>query len=212
MATVSECFDQLRDLLNDPADTQVAFGTKRLYLNRGIAALWPRVWRVATTSLALAPATYEYTLPTAVTGGHLLSAEVSTTDGDGWQRLAYYDILPGDEDQAGLFVLPWEPETGQSVRLRYAARVPTISAATYAAAQAETWLGPDEAVGAPVLYAMGMLSVRRMEDFLDATRQPPANESRDVRESSVLATSRFWMDQFEAQVDALARPLPVAED
>lgn len=212
MAYVSTLFDQLRDLLNDPADTQVAFLTKRLYLNRGIAALWPRIWRVASEQIALVQDQVEYDVATSVSGGKIVSVEVSTKDGDGWQRLAYYDLLPGDEDQQAKFVLPWMPDGGQLVRVRYVTPVPLISASTYTAAGSETWVGPDEVIGLPALHAMGMLSIRRLEDYLDANRQRPANEHPDTKETWMLSSSRFWLDQYEAQVDALARPLPVAED
>lgn len=214
MAYVSEMIDQLRDLLSDPNDMQVSFSTKRMYLNLGISAMWPRIWRIVTASdITVVAETYDYALPAGASEHGIVSIELEDGEALGtYTRLAHYDLLPGDEDTVAMLRLAWLPEAGSLIRYRYVSPITPIVATTYATAASETFVGPDKVLGLPVLYAMGLLAVRRMEDYLDASRQRPSNESDRFDVSSLMSSSRMWMNQFEAQVSAMSRPLPVAED
>lgn len=215
MAYVSELFDTLRDLTGDSDDTQTPFATKKLYLNRGIARLWPAVWRVQTATLTIAADQYDYVLPVAVADGHILSVELEQADGS-YQRFAYWDTYTGDEDAEGVLSLSISPNLsdllGYDLRVRYAAPVPFITSASYAAAEAEDWLGPDRAMGIPCHYAMALISARKVDDRQDTLRYSTTQASNGVTDQDLLATSSMWMGQFELELASFDRPLPPARD
>lgn len=215
MAFVSELFDTLRDLLNDTSDTQVPFATKKLYLNRGIARMWPAVWRIQTSTITILTGTYDYALPVAAADGHILGVEIETSDGS-YQKFPYWDIYPGDEDTAGTLFLTANPDNpdllGYDVRVRYAAPVSLITAASYAAAQSETWTGPDRAMGIPCHYAMSLITARKVDDRQDTLRYSTTQATNGVTDSDILGASQMWMGQFELEVAAFDRPLPPARD
>lgn len=215
MAFVSELFDQLRDLLNDGSDTQVSFATKKLYLNLGINRLWPKVWRLASTSITVTTGTYDYALPVAAADGHIVSVELERLDGS-YVRFDEYDVIHGDEDLAGVFRLAVNPDSvdmlGFDIRIRYAAPVPLITAASYAASQSETWLGPDRAMGLPVHYAASMCAARKVDDRQDTNRYSTTQAQNGVTDQDMMAASQMWMGQFELELSEFDRPLPPARD
>lgn len=215
MAFVSEMVDQMRDLLNDASDTQVPFATKKLFLNRGIARLWPDVYRIATQQTTIVSGQVDYTLPVAVFEGMIISVELSTTTAaTTYNRFADYDLIPGDEDSAGTLRIGINSVryADYVIRIRYAAPVPFISAANYAAAQAETWNGPDRAIGLPVLYAMGMCALRKLDDRQDTLRYSTTQALNGVTDQDILASGQDWFAQFEAQLFQMGKPLPPARD
>lgn len=213
MAFVSEMVDQLRDLLNDPTDTQVTFATKKLYLNRGIQRLWPSIYRVVSTTIPLVLNVYDYSLAAAVMDGLILSVEVSTVpSGAEFERFNAYDVIPGDEDLAGVLRITRHPGDAYIIRIKYVAALPTISAASYAAAQSETWLGPDRAIGLPPLYAMGHLVARKLDDRQDTDRYSTTQALNGVTDQDLMAGSQMWFAQFELELESQSRPLPPARD
>lgn len=215
MAFVSELFDQLRDLLNDASDNQVSYANKKLWLNRGIQMLWPGVYRVVVdTSITVVDQVWDYTLPAAVADGMILSVEAETEVGSNrFVRYEDYDIIDGDEDQAGVFrfsgVLPLE---GIDLRIRYAAPIPIISAANYAAAGSETWSGPDRARHVPVFYAAAMIAARKIDDRQDHTRYTTTDALNGVTDQDIMSAFQMWMGQFELELDKLSRPHPIVRD
>lgn len=215
MAFVSELFDTIRDLTNDASDTQIPFATKKLYLNRGIARMWPNVWRIVTTSITVVTGTYDYTLPLGASDGHILSVELEQSDGS-YQRFPYWDILSGDEDLTGTFSLLINPDLpallGYDLRVRYAAPVSLITAANYAAAQAETWTGPDRAMGIPCHYAMSLITARKADDRQDTLRYSTTQVTNGVTDDGIMSLSQMWMGQFELELAAIDRPLPPSRD
>lgn len=214
MAYVSELFDQLRDLLNDATDTQVPFATKKLYLNNGINRLWPRVFKVASTTITVLTETYDYDLPVGAADGHILSVELENDYG--YSRFVDYDIMDGDEDTAGVFRLARNPDDadmlGYIIRIKYAAPVAQISAASYAAAGSEAWNGPDRARHLPVYYAMSMIAARRLDDRQDHTRYSTTQAMNGVTDTDIMQSASYWMGQFEAELNDMAKPLPIARD
>lgn len=213
MAFVSELFDTVRDLTNDATDAQVTFALKKLYLNNGISRLWPNVWSVKTLTQALTLDTYEYSAPVGLVDGHLISVELnSVEDPLVFRRFGGYDIIAGDEDIAGFIVLSSNPRTGTSLRLRYAAPVTQIAAASYAAAQSEVWTGPDRAMGIPVHYAMSMITARKADDRQDTLRYSTTQAANGVTDNDIMSLSQMWMGQFELELSAFDRPLPIAKD
>lgn len=212
MAFTSELFDQMRDLLDDASDTQVSFATKKLFLNRGIAKMWPRVYMLDIHSETLATDVYDYTIASGLSDGMAVSAEISTESG-GTEYIRYenYQILPGDEDQSAVLRLTGShPGDGFIIRIRYTAAIPQIAAADYAAAQAETWAAPDRVIGLPVLYAMGMATIRKLDNRQDHTRMSTTQALNGVTDQDIMAAAQMWFGQFEAELDDLERPLPIA--
>lgn len=222
MAFVSEIFDQIRDQLDDTADSQVAFATKKLYANMGIRRMFSGgsgIWRLVTDStVALVDDTFEYAIPSTVSasGGRIVSVEVETELSSAqYTRLTHYDVIPGDEDLAGrlIFTGPYLPsEEGALVRIRAAVPCSQISAATYVAAQSETWAGPDAAIHLPALYALGMIAARRLDNRQDHTRYSTTQASNSVQDQDIMQSSQLWLAQFELELDAMSRPLPIAKD
>lgn len=211
---VSEMFDQVRDLLNDSGDTQVSFATKKMYLNRGIAQLWPTVGRMLTESFAVVANQRNYSLTNGggPSDGLILAVEMTDDNGE-YERFDDYDILPGDEDRAAIFVLTGiMPTTGMTIRIRYLTYIPSISAASYAAAQAETWTGPDKAIHLPVLYAMAMIAMRRIDDRTDYTRYSTTQAQNGVDDQDIMNSATTWMGQFELELGKMETPLPPAKD
>lgn len=212
MAFVSEMIDQLRDLLDDDDDSQVAFATKRLYLNRGIIRLWPRIYRIREVTLSMTAGEYEYTL-TDLGEGQVLSAEYShDSDVENYRTMMRYRITPSDEDHTATLYLGFNPDDGAEVRIKWIAAVPAITAASYAAAEAEVWTGPDRAIGLPVLYAMGMITARKLDNRQDHTRMSTTQALNGVTDQDIMGAAQMWFGQFEAELAELERPLPIAKD
>lgn len=215
MAFVSELFDTLRDLTGDSADSQTPFATKKLYLNRGIARMWPAVWRVQTTTITVLADTYDYALPVAAADGHILTVELEQDDGS-YTRFGRWDTFTGDEDTAGVFSLTASPNAsdllGYDIRIRYAAPVPLIAAASYTASESETWTGPDRAIGLPCHYAMSLITARKADDRQDTNRYSTTQATNGVQDQDIMALSQMWMGQFELELAQFDRPLPPARD
>jgi len=216
MAKVSEIFDQIRALTNDASDTQVPFATKKLYVNRGIALLWPGIWRVVTETIPLTTGVTEYAASAALADGYVLSCEISEdADGDNFDRFEAYELMPGDEDKAPALYIR-DPRVVASsdfdLRFTYAAPPALVTAASYAAAQAENWTGPDRALNLPVLYAMYLIAGSKVDDRQDHTRASTTQAMNGVNDQDILAGSQFWLNQFYAELEALTRPLPPTRD
>lgn len=214
MAFVSDMFDQLRDLLNDASDTQVPFATKKLYLNRGISRMWPVVWQVSTETITLVDAQYDYSLAAGAIDGIILSVEITTEEnGTEFVRWDEYDVVPGDHDTAGVFrITAYHPGADYDIRIKYAAPVALISAASYVAAQAEAWVGPERAIGLPVLYAMGMIAARKLDDRQDTYRYSTTQATNGVTDQDIMGSAQMWFAMFEAELELIRRPLPPARD
>ena len=215
MAFVSELFDELRLLLNDAADTQVPFATKKLFLNRGIARMWPAIYRVSTQTFTLVANQADYSLPVGVADGLVISVELSRdATGVEFNRFNGYDIIDGDEDAAGVLRVNINTTTYADyvVRIKYVAPVPLIAAASYAASQSETWNGPDRAIGLPVLYAMSLISASKLDDRQDTNRYNTTQALNGVTDDDIIRSSQMWIGQFEIELAALERPLPPARD
>jgi hypothetical protein len=214
MAFVSDLFDQLRDLLNDASDTQVPYATKKLFLNNGIRRLWPRVYRLTSTTTTILTETFDYALPVGAADG--LVTVVELENDYGYTRFNDYDLIDGDEDTAGVLRLTRNPDSsdllGYDLRINYAAPVPLIAAASYAAAGSETWTGPDRAIHLPVLYAMSMIASRRLDDRQDHTRYSTTQAMNGVSDTDILQAASYWMGQFEAELNDMTKPLPIARD
>jgi hypothetical protein len=216
MAFVSELFDQMRDLLNDASDTQVPFATKKLFLNRGIARMWPKVWRIVSITFQTADDTLDYTITVPWSNAsdyHVLSVELTDPDSGLRSRFDDYDIIQGDEDLSAIFrfTSSYPPELGD-VYIRVATAVPYITAASYAAAQSETWVGPDRTMSIPVWYAMSLATIRKLDDRQDTNRYSTMVAENGVTDNDIISASQTYMGQFELELAEADVPLPIARD
>jgi hypothetical protein len=212
----SEQIDQLRDLLEDSGDTQFSFAKKRYYLNAGMRAMWPRVHQVVTDStLQFVDDQYEYTLPAAVRGGHLVLLEKSmASDDDFFYPMDYddYEIKPGAAG-ADLIVLKFDPGSTWAdgyIRITTCLPLTEYTAADYTAAGSEVYTGPDYTSEGPTLYAMSRLVAVPLDDRLDYGRMSVQAQNRAASPQELIAAGAYWLDEFERRVDEWKLPLPRA--
>jgi hypothetical protein len=210
----SEQIDQLRDLLVDPTDTQVAFDQKMYYLNAGLRAMFPRVHRIATDATTQwVDDQYYYTLPAAVRGGHLFLIEASTADDDDYFRpldFDEYDIIPGAAGADNMSIT-WDPgSTYADGYIRFHAALPATPyvAASYVASQTEAYTYPDHTMEGPVLYAMSRIMAIPLDRRMDYTRHSVQAMNRAASPGEIVSVSAYWLDEFERRVEEWRMALP----
>lgn len=209
MATLAEMLEDLRDRLNDSGDTQVPKATKVRYLNHGIRATWPRLYRTERdTSLVLAVDTFEYALPAAV-GSNTKLIRVEVEDGSGSARyngLSNFRIVPGLTDP----ILQLE---GSALPSEVGARIRVTAAAPLTAlvADADIYDGPAQTDELPVLYAMGLALTRRLDDRLDHRRLSTTSGMNQVGPDEIMTAGQFNFAQFELLLERFAMPLAPVE-
>jgi hypothetical protein len=206
--------DQLRDLLVDPSDEQVSFALKVFYLNAGMRAMYPRVYRVANdASTTLVAETYYYTLPATVRGGLLYLVEASTDlDDDYFRPLDYdeYDVQPGPAG-ADVLSITWNPgSTYAGGKLKFHAALPATvyTAATYVASQAELYTYPDYTFEGPVLYAMSRIMAIPLDRRMDYTRHSVQQMNNSASPGEIVSVASYWLDEFERRVEEWRMALP----
>lgn len=213
MSFSSEMIDDLRDRLNDVADTQVPFATKVRFLNRGQAAMFPRIFKVVRDStLVLATDTFEYTLPSTVGTGKVLTVEMESGVSSGrYTPLSRYDIIPSLTVPTLVLLDNSLPAAaGSKIRITTADRLTPFTAATYGAAGSEVYAGPAGTEELPVLYAMGLATARALDDRMDYTRYSATQVNGAVDPNDIMQVSQFWFAQFELLLDRLQMPFPVS--
>jgi hypothetical protein len=208
---VKEMFDQLEDLLEayppaQPADRQVSWEMKRHYLTMGQYAMWPRIYRIAQDTMAIVEDTVEYPLPDTLSGGRITFIEGQTGD-DGALWYMYpdegYNVVPGPShsDVVKLATLPNDTLVGGGIRVTSTMPLIPIAAADDAAAALEEFSGPDYAVEGPALYAMNRITARGLHQRLDYGRGSVNYQNRSAVPNELMASSIFWLDEFERRVD-----------
>ncbi len=203
--------DDLRDRLNDAGDTQVPFNTKLRFLNRGQAAMWPRVFKtVRDMTLTLIANQFEYTFPAGVGTGKVLTVEVETDPtSNRFTHLVRYDIIPSLTAPTLVITDTQLPApAGANIRITTADRMDVFVAANYAASQAVTYTGPSGTEELPVLYAMGLATARVLDDRMDYTRYSATQVNGSVDPNDIMQVSQFWFAQFELLLDRLQMPFP----
>lgn len=215
MATTADMIDEVRELLNDVADSQVTFPTKLRYLNRGLKAMWPKVYRiVSTTSAVLAENVEEYSVPAGNSSGLLLSVELETELASGfYRRVDSYDIVPGAGGATATIRIGFRPllaDVGRKFRIISAERITLLAAANYSAAGSENYTGPAGTEGLPVLYAMYMATSRVLDDRIDYTRLSTTQGQNGIDQESIMGVSQLWYAQFEQELDRVDLPFPIA--
>jgi hypothetical protein len=184
------------------------------YLNMGMRAMYPRVFRIATDSTdQWVDDTYYYTLPSAVRGGHLFLVEKSTADDDDYfvpMDFDEYDIIPG-ANGADVLSITWDPgSVYEDGYIKYHTALPAtpFAAADYTAAQAEVYTYPDFTVEGPALYAMSRIMAVPLDRRMDYTRMSVQNQNRAASPQEIVSVSAYWLDEFERRVDEWRMALP----
>jgi hypothetical protein len=212
MSTAAEMVDDLRDRLNDVGDTQVPFPTKIRFLNRGQAAMYPRIFKfVRDNTLVLINNQFEYVFPAGVGTGKVLTLEVETdATSSRYTHLNRYDVIPSLTTPTLVLLDQTLPApVGSSLRITTADRMDPFVAATYAAAQAVQYTGPAGTEELPVLYAMGLATARALDDRMDYHRYSTTQVNGVVDPNDIMQVSQFWFAQFELLLDRLQMPFPV---
>ena len=211
---LSEQIDQIRDLLEDQSDAQFSFAKKLHYVNMGQRAMWPRVFQIVSDSTTqFVDDTYEYTIPAAVRGGRYVLFERSTADDDDYFQPMDYDeyrILPqaGGADIIKLGFDPGSTYADGYIRITAALPLTTNVAANYTAAQSLAYTGPDYTAEGPVLYAMSRLVAAPLDDRLDYGRMSVQAQNRAATPQELIASSAYWLDEFERRLDEWKMALP----
>lgn len=215
MSFSGDMIDDLRDRLNDAADAQVPFATKLRFLNRGQAAMFPKVYKLTRDStIVIATNTFEYTVPTGVGTGKIISVEIESGNASNrYTPLQRYDFIPSLTAPTLVLLDPQLPSVaGARIRITSADRLTPFVAANYAASQAETFAGPAGTEELPVLYAMGLSTARILDDRMDYTRYNATQQNSAVGPNDIMQVSQFWFAQFELLLERIQMPLPVSRN
>lgn len=213
MATFAgDMIDDLRDRLNDVGDTQVPFATKLRFLNRGQAAMFPKVFKmVQDNTLAVIASTFEYVFPAGVGTGKVLTVEVETGAATArYVPLNRYDIIPSLTAPKLVLLDTSLPAVATAkFRITTADRLTPFTSAAYAASQSEAYTGQAGTEELPVLYAMGLATARALDDRMDYTRYSVTQINGAVDPNDIMQVSQFWFAQFELLLDRLQMTMPV---
>lgn len=204
MATLLTLLDDLRDRLNDAGDTQVTKANKIKYLNYGINQMFPYVYRVVRDTVTLATDTYEYQLPvTMVSDARIFRVEVETGVSTGkYVKVEDFEITPGSTRYISFPALPGR--VGAKVRVSAAYRLAQLVNDNDVFGG---WVGSEEL---PVLYAMGCVAGRRLDDRLDHRRLSTVASANGVGVETIEGNAQFWFAQFDVALERVGMPLPVA--
>jgi len=214
MSTAAEMIDDLRDRLNDAGDTQIPFPTKLRFLNRGQAAMYPKIFRlVRDSTLVVLDDEFEYDFPAGVGTGKVISVEVETdAASDRYQPLQRYDVIQSITAPILSLIDLDTPPVGARFRITTADRLAPFVAASYAAAGSETYTGPAGTEELPVLYAMGIATARPLDDRMNYDRMATLQQSGAIGPNDIMQVSQFWLAQFEMLLERMAMPWPVARN
>lgn len=209
MATLQDLLDDLNSRLNDANNAAgVGEATKIRWINRGISAMWPAVYRtVVDDSITLAADTYEYAIPSAVGDeSEIFRIEVSdeSVSADRFVELDGVDIVPSITSR--VLQLRSIPANMVGATVRITAAVPLSSLATTGA----TFDGRRIHEELPVWYAMGLALANRIEDRTVHTRYSTVNAQNRVDVEEQMLTSQFCFSQFETLLDRMRMPWPVS--
>jgi len=213
MSFAGDMIDDLRDRTTDPTDTQVPFATKVRFLNRGQAAMFPKIFKMnRDATLVLVSNTYEYTLPAGVGTGKVLTVEIEDGPSGGrYTPLTRYDLIPSLTAPTLVILDTNLPApVGAKIRITTADRMTPFVAANYAASQSETYTGPIGTEELPILYAMGLITARTLDDRMDYKRYSATQQPGAVDPNDIMQVSQFWFAQFSLLLDQLSMPFPVS--
>ena len=210
MLYVKEMFDQLEDLLEEylPEQTNnvnLTWEMKRHYLNMGQHAMWPRIYRVAEGEITLLDDAIEYPFPATLADGRFVYVLVKTTVAGAYFGVVpddWYRIRPApDGPVLRLGGVPTGDLVGGTVRITSTMPLAPIVAADITAAVLEEYTGPDYSIEGAALYAMNRITSRGLHSRLDYGRGSVNYQNRSAVPNELMASSIFWLDEFERRVD-----------
>jgi hypothetical protein len=195
---------ELNDRINDAGNTQVTEAQKIKYLNHGLRAMWPRIYRtVVDTSLELAVDDYEYTIPSTQDYGLPWRVEIETGDSTNiYVPLDDFEIINTITGKA--IRLKWVPAPYGS-RFRVTSAVPLTPFVN----SASVYDGPPITEELPVWYALGIVMGRRLEDRTDYRRYSTTVAQNGVDINEVMNASQFAFAQFELLLERYTMAMPV---
>jgi hypothetical protein len=209
VSTQATLWTDLRLRLNDPNDTQFTKAQKMAMLNSGMAAMWPRIYRVVRDStLALIADTFEYEIPTTYDGGKLLQVEVETANLSGryGRSVPYWYQFHPTAPYIQFDQVDIPREAGSKIRLTMAMPLTPFTESTNGT---ETYTGPAGTEELPVLYAMGIAAAVPLDDRLDHNKYSTVNVLGNPQPVDMMTASQFWFAQFELMLERWALPMPV---
>lgn len=209
MATLRDLLDDLNDRLQDANDAAgVGLVTKTRYINRGIAAMWPRIYRTAVDdSITLAADTFEYDIPASVGDeAEIFRVEIEDVNAPGLRyiELDQFDIVPSITDR--VLQLPTVPTHMVGATVRITAAVPL----SHLALVADTFNGRRIHEELPVWYALGLALSRQIENRTDHTRYATVDARNGVDIQETMGAAGFAFAQFEAMLERMAMPWPAS--
>ena len=209
MATLLNMLDDMRDRLNDAGDSQVSRATKVRYINHGIRATWPRLYRtVRDTTIVLVADDFEYAIPSAV-GNNSKIMRVEIESGVATNRyfeLSNMRIVPGLTDPLLELEGPDLPAPA-GARIRITAARPLTELVN----DGDVYDGPAQTDELPVLYGMGLALTRRLDDRLDHRRLSVTTGMNQVGPDEIMTAGQFNFAQFELLLERFAMPLAPVE-
>lgn len=209
MATLLNMLDDLRDRLNDGSDVQISRVAKVRYLNHGISATWPRLYRtVRDSTLVLATNTFEYAIPATVgNNSKIMRIEIETGVGTNrYSEIQNMRVVPGLTDPI-LELEGVDLPAAVGSRIRITAAVPLTELVN----DGDVYDGPKKTEELPVLYAMGLALTRRLDDRLDHRRLSVTSGMNQVGPDEIMTAGQFNFAQFELILERHAMPLVPVE-
>lgn len=209
MATMQDLLDDLNDRLQD-ANNAAGVGevTKMRYINRGIAAMWPRVYRtVVDSSIVLAANTYEYAVPTAVGDESeifRMEVEDNSVTALRYIELDQFDIVPAISGR--ILQIPHVSTAFAGAKVRITAAVPLSRLTT----TGSTFDGRRIHEELPVWYALGLAIARQVENRTDHTRYSSTVAANHVGINEQMGASQFAFAMFESMLERMAMPWPAS--
>ena len=203
MATCEEFLDDLRDRLDDDGDTRIPEATKIRFLNRGQAAMFPKIYRIERDStLAIVADQWEYDIPAAVgNNGKIIQVDIEDADGRLFP-VVNYRLIDGLDDPILQLTGASLPTAG--VNIRITAAMPL----TAFASSASTYTGPPYSEELPVLYALSQIMAREVERRFNNRRMPTVEGLNGSTAEDMMTASQFFMQQFQTLLEQIQMPIP----
>lgn len=207
MVTAATLLSDLNVRLDDPGNTKFTEAQKIVFLNRGQAAMFPKIYRTARdATLALSAGVFEYLIPSAVgANSKIISLEVEGSALDGhYYTLDRYNIIYGLTDpilEISGSALP--SAAGANIRITAALPLTPFTVA------GDTYTGPAVTEELPILYAMSLGMSADVEQRMKIRRMPTVEGLNGILADDFMTASQFWMQQFEVRLDQFQMPLPV---
>lgn len=208
MATMQDLLDDLNDRLQDANNAAgVGEATKMRYINRGIAAMWPRIYRtVVNEQITLESDTYEYSIPSTLDEGEIFRIEVSDENA---ANTRYVDLDGVDivgtitTRKLQLSSIPTHL-VGATVRITGAVPLSALSTT------GSTFDGRRIHEELPVWYALGLALARNIENRTDHTRYTTVEARNGVDINEQIGSAGWAFAQFESMLERMAMPWPAS--